>query len=34
MEVASLADKQRYETFAQRSYVEDNRRALLLAPHV
>ena len=29
MEVASLADKQRYETFVQRSYVEDNRRVLL-----
>ena len=27
MEVASLADKQRYEAFAQRSYVEDNRCA-------
>ena len=34
MEVASPADKQRYETFVQRSYVEDNRRAPLLSPPV
>ena len=25
LEVASEADKRRYETFAMRSYVEDNR---------
>ena len=29
MEVASKGDRRRYDTFALRSYVEDNRRALV-----